>query len=81
VEEHRVRVRIAAMMAAVTLFAAGALGLLGPWALGAAVVLLVATSVVTAIAWEEGDRPEPEGASAAALAARLEDLVPARASR
>lgn len=69
------------MVGAVALFAAGAMGLVGAWALGAAVVLLVATSVVTVIVWEERDRVEPEGAPAAALAARLEDLVPARSGR
>lgn len=69
------------MTAAGALFAAGAVGLAGAWALGAAVVLLVVTSVVTVIAWEERDGVEPEGAPAAAAAARLEDLVPARSAR
>ena len=46
-------VRITAVAAAVVLFTAGAVGALGAWALGAAVVLLVATSVATVIVWEE----------------------------
>ena len=48
------RLRIGTVTAATGLFLAGAVGLLGPWALGTAVVLLVASSVATAIAWEEG---------------------------
>lgn len=47
------RIRIAAVAAAVVLFTAGGVGVLGTWALGAAVVLLVATSVSTVIAWED----------------------------
>lgn len=49
------RFRIGTVTTAGLLFVAGAIGLLGPWALGAAVVLLVATSVATAIAWEDQD--------------------------
>jgi hypothetical protein len=47
------RLRIGSVTAAAVLFLAGALGLLGGWSLGIAVVLLVATSVSTAIAMEE----------------------------
>jgi hypothetical protein len=50
-----VRVRITAVAIAVVLFTAGAVGALGAWALGAAVVLLVAASVATVIVWEERD--------------------------
>ncbi len=45
--------RIGTVTAATVLFLAGAIGLLGPWSLATAVVLLVGTSVATAIAWEE----------------------------
>ena len=58
---NRVRLRISAVAAAVVLFTAGAVGVLGAWALGTAVVLLVATSVATVIVWEEreGDAAPP----------------------
>ena len=52
------RLRIGTVTAAAVLFLAGAVGLLGGWSLGIAVVLLVATSVSTAIAMEE----QPEAA-------------------
>lgn len=53
------RWRIGTITVAAVLFLAGAIGLFGDWALGTSVVLLVATSVGTAIAWEERDvRPQ-----------------------
>jgi hypothetical protein len=48
--------RLALVTSATLLFALGASGLLGPWSLATAMVLFVGTAVVTAIAWEEGDR-------------------------
>ena len=51
------RLRIWTVTAAGLLFLAGAVGLLGEWSLGAAVVLLVGTSVATAIVWEERELP------------------------
>lgn len=63
------RLRFGLLTTATLLFVAGALGLLGDWALGTAVVLLVGTAVATAIAWEEPDRDAPV------------ELVPARAER
>ena len=54
------RLRIGLITAAGLLFLAAALGLLGGWALPAAVVLLVGTSVVTVIVWEERDAARPE---------------------
>jgi hypothetical protein len=63
--------RIGTLSLAAGLFLAGAIGLLGPWALGTSVVLLVAMSVVTAIAWEDrGGQP--------AAFAEGDALVPAR---
>jgi hypothetical protein len=53
------RLRIGTVAAATALFLAGAVGLLGPWSLATAVVLLVGTSVATAIAWEEGSPLRP----------------------
>lgn len=66
------RIRIAAVAAAVVLFTAGAVGLLAAWALGAAVVLLVATSVATVIVWEEreADAPDPAPVGLPAQTAR-----------
>jgi hypothetical protein len=52
-----VRLRIGTVAAAASLFLAGALGLLGGWSLGIAVVLLVAASVSTAIAMEDEREP------------------------
>lgn len=69
------RIRIGTVAAAFVLFLAGAIGLLGPWSLGTAVVLLVASSVATAIAWEEGAPTRP-GAFA-----HDEQLVPVRSDR
>ena len=69
------RVRLTAVAAAILLFTGGAAGVLGAWALGAAVVLLVATSVATVIIWEER-----EGAAARTPAA-VPAQVPARAGR
>ena len=59
------RLRIGTAAAAAALFLAGAVGLLGGWALGAAVVLLVAWSVATAIAWEELTPVQPVSAASA----------------
>jgi hypothetical protein len=39
--------------AAALLFVASAVGLLGTWALGVGLAVIVASSVVTAIVWEE----------------------------
>jgi hypothetical protein len=52
-----VRVRLGAVVigAAAVLLAASAVGLLGAWALGVGLALVVGTSVATAIAWEERD--------------------------
>lgn len=69
------RIRIGTVTAASGLFLAGAVDLLGPWSLGTAVVLLVGTSVATAIAWEEGSPARP------AAFANDEQLVPVRADR
>ena len=69
------RLRIGTVTAATALFLAGAVGLLGPWALGTAVVVLVATSVATAIAWEEQPPLRP------AAFATEEQLIPVRADR
>ncbi len=52
-EAHPVHVRIPAAAFAALLLVAGAVGLLGAWALALGVVLLVGTSVVTVIVWEE----------------------------
>lgn len=49
------RVKIGTSTAAGLLFLAGAVGVVGSWALGAAVVLLVGLSVATVISWEERD--------------------------
>ena len=51
------RVRLGAVVigAAAVLLAASAMGLLGAWALGVGLALVVGTSVATAIAWEERD--------------------------
>lgn len=51
------RVRLGAVVigAAAVLLAASAVGLLGAWALGVGLALVVGTSVATAIAWEERD--------------------------
>jgi hypothetical protein len=49
---------------AALLFVAGAIGLLGQWALGTSVVLFVAIAVVTAIVWEDRDVNRPELAPA-----------------
>lgn len=51
--------RIGTVTAASALFLAGAIGLLGAWSLGISVVLLVGTSVATAIAWEERSPARP----------------------
>jgi hypothetical protein len=56
-QEPTLRIRIGTVTAAAVLFLAGAIGLLGGWSLGIAVVLLVATSVSTAIAMEEEREP------------------------
>ena len=53
------RWRIGTVAVAAVLFLAGAIGALGNWSLGTSVVLLVATAVGTAIAWEDSDvRPQ-----------------------
>jgi uncharacterized membrane protein YphA (DoxX/SURF4 family) len=62
------RLRFGLVTLAGLLFLAGALGLIGAWALPTAVVLLVGTSVVTVIVWEERDTERGE-------------LVPARIDR
>ena len=51
------RVRLGAVVigAAAVLLTASAVGLLGAWALGVGLALVVGTSVATAIAWEERD--------------------------
>lgn len=67
--------RIGTVTAASVLFLAGAIGLLGPWSLATAVVILVGTSVATAIAWEERSPARP------AAFANDEQLVPVRADR
>ena len=67
--------RIGTVTAATALFLAGAIGLLGPWSLATAVVLLVGTSVATAIAWEEQNPVRP------AAFANDEQLVPVPADR
>jgi hypothetical protein len=56
-EEQLVRVRLGAAVigAAGFLLAASAVGLLGAWALGLGLALVVGTSVATAIVWEERD--------------------------
>ena len=55
------RVRLGAVVigAAAALLSASAVGLLGAWALGVGLALVVGTSVVTAIVWEERDAPAP----------------------
>ena len=55
------RVRLGAVVigAAAMLLAASAVGLLGAWALGVGLTLVVGTSVATAIAWEERDAVAP----------------------
>jgi hypothetical protein len=67
--------RIGTVAAATALFLAGAIGLLGPWSLATAVVLLVATSVATAIAWEEQNPVRPP------TFANDEQLIPVHADR
>ena len=51
------RVRLGAVVigAAAVLLAASAVGLLGAWAMGVGLTLVVGTSVATAIVWEERD--------------------------
>jgi hypothetical protein len=61
-KELPVRLRIGTVAAAAALFLAGAIGLLGPWALGTAVVVLVASSVATAIAWDDSTPVQPVSA-------------------
>ena len=64
------RVRLGAVVigAAAVLLAASAVGLLGAWALGVGLALVVGTSVATAIAWEERDAaPAPPRPVAAEL--------------
>jgi hypothetical protein len=57
-----VRLRIGTVAAAAALFLAAAVGLLGPWALGTAVGLFVASSVATAIAWDDRTPVQPVSA-------------------
>ena len=70
-----VHLRIGSVTTATLLFLAGAVGILGSWSLGAAVVLLVATAVATAIAWEDPDGARPKAFSGE------DQLVPARIDR
>ncbi len=56
------RLRIGTVAAAAALFLAAAVGLLGPWALGTAVGLFVASSVATAIAWDDRTPVQPVSA-------------------
>ena len=67
--------RIGTVTAATVLFLAGAIGLLGPWSLATAVVLLVGTSVATAIAWEEQNPVRPPSF------VNDEQLIPVHADR
>jgi hypothetical protein len=62
------RLRIGLFTSATLLFLAGAVGLLGDWALATAVVLFVGTAVATVIVWEDREADHPE-------------LIPARISR
>ncbi len=62
------RLRIGIVISATVLFLAGAVGLVGQWALASGVVLIVAVAVATAIVWEE-----PAGTGA--------ELVPASVER
>jgi len=52
-----VRVRLGPVIvgAAALLFVGSAVGLLGTWALGVGLAVIVASSVVTAIVWEDRD--------------------------
>lgn len=67
------RVRLGAVVigAAAVLLTASAVGLLGAWALGVGLALVVGTSVVTAIVWEERDASAPT----AAARERADELV------
>jgi hypothetical protein len=60
--------------AAAVLLAASAVGLLGAWALGLGLALVVGTSVGTAIAWEERDTLAP---APARVARELDDELAA----
>ena len=62
------RLRLGLVTFATLLFILGAVGLVGEWALAAAVVVFVGTAVLTAIVWEERDSQAGE-------------LVPARIER
>ena len=61
------RVRLGAVVigAAAVLLTASAVGLLGAWALGVGLALVVGTSVATAIVWEERDASAPTAPAAA----------------
>jgi hypothetical protein len=62
------RLRLGFLTCASALFVAGAVGVLGAWALASAVVLVVGTAVATAIVWEDRD-------------AERQELVPVRSDR
>jgi hypothetical protein len=62
------RLRLGFLTCAIALFAAGAVGVLGAWALASAVVLVVGTAVATVIVWEDRDTERQE-------------LVPVRSDR
>ena len=71
-EERSVRVRLGQMIvsAAALLLVASAAGLLGTWALGVGLVVIVGASVVTAIVLEEREVPAPAPAVVASQVPR-----------
>ncbi len=72
----RVRLGPVIVGAAALLLVTGAVGVLGAWALGTGVIVIVASSVVTAIVWG-GARSVPS-TRASAAAERRNELVPAQ---